>query len=437
MNLNDLMEKLNGLEEISQEEKDLLAKIAAKQEVENKESVVEKRPARKVAFIDDRREYGQTRSMTEIVSLPARLLKDEEKELVEFNDNCVIMSALLKTDPRNLKYFQQFQASNSTLKKAMDSATAAEGTEWVPALLSATLLEAYRMEAVVPSLFTEVTMPNNPYKYPYSAGLSASNFYLIGESISDSPTASPPSTMATSSVTLTAKKLKARVYFSEELTESSIVPVLPALRAELVRAMGGCVEDIVINGDTTATHQDSDVTSSQDRRKAWNGLRDLCQSGNKVDLSTFNYANHRSVVVSMAKYGLRPSELAIISGAKGINKYRGLTEVITVDKYGPQAFVLNGELAKLDGIPLVASEYVRENLNATAVYDAITTTYTESIYVNKRGFLLGNWLSPKLTFKDDAEVDQNQLIIRFYKAFQPVWTPSSTVTTIGIAYKMS
>ena len=42
-------------------------------------------------------------------------------------------------------------------------------------------------------------------------------------------------------------------------------------------------------------------------------------------------------------------------------------------------------------------------------------------------------LGVKLTYKEDAEVDQNQLIIRFYKAMGYRWTPSATVTTIGLA----
>jgi len=433
----ELTAKFEKAEELSKEEIDMLTKLNAAQEAAKATPDPEKKkePFRKIAFTDDHPKG--VRSIREIINLPARMLSDAEKEIQRWNDDIYILSTLLKTDPRNLKSWGKLATSSSALRKAMDSATAAEGSEWVPTILSAELIEKYRMVAKVSSLFRDVAMPNNPFVYPYSAGLSASDFYFVGESTSDSPTGSPTATMATSSQTLTAKKLKARVYFSEELSEGSVVPVLPALRAEMVNAMAEVVDDIDLNGDTTSTHQDSDVTSSKDRRKAWKGLRKLCPSGTKKDLSTFSYANHRTILVAMGKYGLNTSELAIIGGPKSINKYRALSEVVTVEKYGPKAVVLNGELQKLDGISMIASEYIRENLNASGVYDGTTTSYTESIYVNKRGFRHGTWLTPKLTFKEEGETDQNQLIIRFYKAFQPVWTPSSTITTIGVAYKVS
>jgi len=50
--------------------------------------------------------------------------------------------------------------------------------------------------------------------------------------------------------------------------------------------------------------------------------------------------------------------------------------VRTVDKYGQFATVLNGELGKIDGIPVIVSEKIRENLNASGVYDGTTTTKT-------------------------------------------------------------
>ncbi len=34
----------------------------------------------------------------------------------------------------------------------------------------------------------------------------------------------------------------------------------------------------------------------------------------------------------------------------------GLTQVRTLDQYGPQATILTGELAKIDGIPVIVSE---------------------------------------------------------------------------------
>jgi hypothetical protein len=92
----------------------------------------------------------------------------------------------------------------------------------------------------------------------------------------------------------------------------------------------------------------------------------------------------------MGKYGVDPNSLAWVVGISGYNQMLALSEVITVDKYGPNAVVLSGELARFDGIPVIVSEYVREDLNATGVYDGTTTGRTEVLLVRKDAFLYGD-----------------------------------------------
>ena len=433
--LEKIIEKLSKGEELTPEEKEFWTKYQAAMAPKAAPAPAPV-PVRRLDLTDGL-PGAQVRAISEIVNTPPKRLNEVERELQFFNDEAYIAATILGKNPRELKMWDGYFGRSSALRKAMDAATANEGAEWVPTLLSADFLERMRLEAKVASLFQDISMPSNPFKKPYSAGLSASDFYFVGESTSDSPTASPPSTLATGDQTLTAKKLKARVLFSDELQEDSIVPVIPHLRGELIRAGAEVVEDVVLNGDTTATHQDSDVTDSKDRRKAWNGLRDLCQSGNKADHSTFSTANYQTLLKTMGIYGINPTELVIIVGPTGYHKFRALAEVLTVDKYGPSATILNGELGKLMGSPIITSEYIRQNLNATGVYDATTMTYTIYLIVNRRGFMLGTRGGVKLTFDTDAKVDQNQLIMSFRKAFQPVWTPSSTITTIALGYKVS
>jgi hypothetical protein len=61
----------------------------------------------------------------------------------------------------------------------------------------------------------------------------------------------------------------------------------------------------------------------------------------------------------MGKYGVDPNELAHILS---INEYIDLlsdTAVFTLEKYGPNATILTGELAKVDNVPVIVSEAVR------------------------------------------------------------------------------
>lgn len=432
--MDKIFEKLLKGEELTAEEKDLLAKFQIAFGVKAPEPAA---PARKLDLVDADLRGNKTRHMTEIVRLPSRFLTDEEKELRRFADDAYIIGTLLKTSPVKLKFWQDRYGLGSALRKAMDTATATEGAEWVPTLLSADYIERFRLQAKVAALFDDIPMPSNPFKLPYAGGLSASNFYLVGQSISDSPTASPASTMATGDKTLTSQKLKARLLFSDELSEDSIIAVLPMLRNELGKGGAEAIEDVILNGDTTAVHMDSDVTDSKDRRKAWDGLRDQCPAGTKVDLGTFTYATFMTIVTAMGKYGINPTDLAIITGAVGYNKLRNLAEVTTVDKYGPSATIHNGELGKLAGAPIIVSEYIRETLNATGVYDATTMTKTVAVIVNRRCPILGTRGGVKLRFEEEGAVDQNQLTMSFRKAMQYRWTPSASITTIGLAYNIA
>jgi len=430
--LKTILEKLAKGENLKQEEIDFLTQMEAQRAAGG-----DMHPAR-VIERSDGHFASQTRNINEIVNLPARMLNEVERELQTFSDDAYIAATILKTNPRALKMWEQFNSKSSALRKALAEATANAGAEWVPTLLSADFIEKFRLEAKVAALFNDYPMPSNPYKVPYAGGLSASDFYYVGESTSDAPTASPATTMATGDQTLTAKKLKARVVFSDEINEDSIVPVIPTIRAELVRGGAECVEDVLLNGDITATHQDVDVTDSKDRRKAWSGLRKLCPTETKASLATFTAMSHiQAFITLMQKYGINPTDLAFITGGVGYSKFRALTEVITVDKYGPNAVVQTGELGKLLGTPIIVSEYIRENLNATGVYDATTMTKTQVLIVNRRGFMLGSRGTPKLTFKSEGEVDQNQLIMSFRKAFAPRWTPSATVRTIANGYNVA
>ncbi len=427
-----IIEKLEKGLELTPEEKEFLKKLglAIPQAAAPAPAPA---PVRRLELTDGTL-AGKTKHLSEIMSLPTRLLSEEERELRGLADDAYIVASILRIDPRQTKLWTSRAGLSSVLRKAMDAATSGEGSEWVPTGLSQDYIEKFRLQAKVAALFDDIAMPTNPYKLPYFGGLDASAFYLVGESTSDSPTASPATTPATGDQTLTAKKLKARVLFSDELSEDSIVPVLPVLRNDISKAGAEALEDCILNADTTATHMDSDVTDSKDRRRIWNGLRDQCPSGTKVSLSTFGITNLRSIITAMGKYGLNPADLALIVGAKGYNNLKGLTEVTTVDKYGPQATILSGELAKVDGISIITSEYIRENLNASGVYDGSTTTKSILIIVNRRGLILGTRGGVKLSFLTEAQVDQNQLIVSFRKAVAYRWTPSATVTTIGLGY---
>ena len=445
--VQELRDEISALKNTVKEQSDLLATALAEQEDKEKEVKVEAEkkakeekekkeasiPARKLDFSDT--VSRDVKGIKDIMEMPSAMLNDAEKEIREFADNAYIVATLLRTSPQNLKMWQGFKASNTALRKAMDTATASEGAEWIPTTLSTNLVEKYRLEARVPSLFTEIQMPRNPFKLP--TNLADMTFYLIPESKSDEPSKTPSTQLETGDLTLTAKKLRARSIWSEELDEESIVPMLPAVKNNIAKSAALAVEDAIINGDTTATHQDSDVTDTKDHRKIWKGLRKYAIANSySDDLSTFDKTTTLARITKLGKYGITKSELAWIAGVVSYNKGLGLDEMRTVDKYGPKATILTGEVGKLYGVPFVISEKMREDMNATGVYDGATKTYTGLLLVNKGAFVIGNRGNWRLTVDFDNDVDQYVLNVRFKKDFIPIYDESAE-HIVEYGYKIS
>ncbi len=382
-------------------------------------------------------------SMQNVVNLQKRIASpaksDLDLELQRFNDDILITAALCKRDPRSLSMYQDFLQGDSELKKALNVTNAGEGYDWVPTQFSADVMDKVRLELKVANLFQTITMPTNPYKLPVTAADAVG--YLQSESLADDSTKLRSSQPRTSNVELSAKKLAARVLFSEETNEDSIVPVLPWLKNNVVIAIATAKEKALINGDTDATHQDSNVTLAYDAQKAWDGLRKICQSGAKVDISTFNADNLRSVRKAMGVYGVDPRKLAHITGISGYIQALGLKDnqnnpmVTTIDKYGPNATIITGELAKFDGSPIIVSEYVYQNLNASAVYDGVTTTKTIWIIVYTPAFVLGD--RRKVTVKTgvNIETDQQILVCTDRSDFHPFF--ATTELMVGIGYNLA
>jgi len=355
-------------------------------------------------------------------------------ELLRKADDLYICSTLLKCDPRDLKLWQTYKAEISELRKALDTETAGEGAEWIPTEFSREIIERVRLQLKVAALHPRIDMPTNPYKLPVAGADAVA--YLVPEALEDEAVKIKASTPGTKVVTLYAKKLGARTIFSEELSEDAIVPILPYIKDQIVTALATAQETATINGDTSATHLDADVTSSWDARKAWDGYRKLTLPEAKLDLSTFNTSNLRALRAKLGKYGVDPAKLAWVCSISVYNKFLSLDEVITVDKYGPNATILRGELAKLDNIPVIVSEYVREDLNASGVYDGTTTDRTIVLLVYRPGFIYGDRRKATLRTKEDIETDQTIVVSTQRLAFEDVHD-ASTETLVALGYNIA
>lgn len=364
-------------------------------------------------------------------SLIIKSSRDEGiKEIQRASDDLYLTALLLKRDPRSLRLYKRFKQTTqvSELAKAMNTST---NSEFIPTNFSAELIDKLNLQLKVAALHPVVVMPTDPYKLPRKTTRSTA---ILGAEATETS----ESTIGSGNTTLDAKTLITRIDVSYEMEEDSIVPVLPMIKDDIVFALATAIEDADINGDTTGTHQDSDVTASTDARKAWKGYRKHALSAAKYSFSNgvATDTKMRAIRALMGIYGIDPLQLAWIVGSTQYQKMLTFDDFRTMDKYGANAVVMTGELGKFDGIPVIVSEKIRENLNASGVYDASTTDRTVCLLVRKDGFVHGDRRSVTVEMDTRPEYQKKILVASVRKAFIPRYV-ETTEKIVGVGYNIA
>lgn len=285
--------------------------------------------------------------------------------------------------------------------RALDVDTSAEGGTWVPTGIGSMLHERVRAAGRVSALFSRIDLPTNPWKWPVEGADATA--YRVAEPTGDTETKVAASTPGTIAATFDAEIFGARTLFSRSLEADSALAILPYATQKLVQAFVDAEEKAILDGDTASTHQDADVEAigDTDPRTAWDGLRKKAIAQTVVTATSTTAANLGLLRAGMGKWGLNPTDLAFIVGVSAMHDILADSNVLTVDKMGPNATILNGQIASIHGVPIVVSEHVRENLNASGVQDGITATKTYNLCVNRNEWAMGQRMAL------DVEVDDS------------------------------
>jgi HK97 family phage major capsid protein len=332
----------------------------------------------------------------------------------------------------------QFRDEWNHVLRAMDIDTAAEGTEWVPTGIGATLHESVRASGKVAPLFDVIQLPSNPWKMPIEgADLTA---YRVAEPTSDTASKVTASTAGTVAATFDAEIFGARTLWSKGLDADSAIAIAPYAQKKIVRAFANAREMAILDGDTDGTHQDTDVQAlgATDARSAWDGLRKKALAQTVVTATTSSVANLLAIRKGMLKWGVNPSDLAYIVSVSAVHTLLADTNLLTVDKFGPNATILNGQIGSIAGVPVIVSEFVREDLNASGVDDAITATKTYNLCVNRSEWALGARMALDVKTSDELYLETFQRVaVAFSREdFQHIGSAATNDDT-AIAYNVT
>lgn len=256
------------------------------------------------------------------------------------------------------------------------------GAEWIPddyVPVLETYIKGARFGAS--GLVPELAVGRDTTILPYLT--SGYVPYVRAKASGDDPAQYRASSLATDSRSITVKTLAVRAQVDDEASEDAYAFLASQIFAEAAYALASAEEDAMINGDTTATHQDAIASwtaggewaaspggGSDDHRRLVIGLRARAADiSNTVDRSTTSFATFMADRASLAGPKAGPMDTVCVAGGYVLAAILGtITEVKTRDVYGPQATVVTGELMRLGGTPLIESAFMTRDLASSGLY---------------------------------------------------------------------
>jgi len=351
---------------------------------------------------------------------------------------------------KTLKVWREYERASWEVQRVagINESNATEGKNWVPFVLSAQMLDIVQMQLRVAALFPQLTMTSKTLDWPVLGGDVTA--YKQGEATTDAASGITASAPVFNLPRWTAVKAACRVFCSTEATEDIIIPVVPFILGNIAKVLARGIEDCIVNGQDTAldgTNLDTLAAFNTSIRTLWHGLRyRALKPGTytpRVSMAgAFDAKKILDVQLAMREYGAIPSDGAIITGYKGFKAMLADANVITMDKFGPRATILNGQIADLWGSPVILSEFVPIT-NASGIVDTTTANNTKGsmLYVYRPGWGLGQRRGITVRGSAERHIEADQLVYvgTWRGDYQPFYGAPTDTTgmTVGYLYNIT
>ena len=363
-------------------------------------------------YVDGNQVRWTTKTLSNGVVLPGLLDDDRtvcewQRELRHLNEQRSFVKMIRKgghSPISDARIAHHMKSAPESIKRTIFGDSAGKGGEWVPDVLTTELkMELYAARRVE-ALFESFNMTNKNMLIPFLT--LASTPYIKSVPTSADPSKFTATVDTSAQRTIEATSMATRCQVDEDMAEDAVIEMIPTVRRSIVASLTDYMEDSILNGDT-GTHQDNDlanwnprsrwggtVGTSADHRRAFVGLRarafDVSNTTDQSGAKT--YAGFLAARATLdSPHGVSGDLVAIVTPEYYATTLLGLDEVVTVDKMGAQATVLTGQLASLGGVPIIVSEFLTTDLNASGLYDHSTKSYGSMLILNRSRFMVGNY----------------------------------------------
>lgn len=301
----------------------------------------------------------------------------------------------------------KFELTNAYQRaiRAMDTAESGYGSQLIGAQYVGELWDAPRKLGRIFPLIDSFEMAHPTAYLPVEVDIP--EMLYVSENTANN--SSEYTTVKTGSqrVSVSASKFVIHQMWSGEMEEDSIIPFVPFLRRQAALSVAHYADSLVLNGDTTNAGtgninlDDADPADTK-HYLAFDGIRHawiVDNTGNGADaagaVTLAGLNNLRALMIDSTRlvdwgHPIDASDLVYVSDPYTADKLAMIDEYLTVDKYGPNATVHNGEVGRILGHPHVSSIA----MSKTEADGKVSTTGGNNVKgqvtaFNRRGFKVG------------------------------------------------
>ena len=239
------------------------------------------------------------------------------------------------------------------------------------------------------------------------------------------------SSSGTGKVAMDPKPFACGVDVDRDADDDAVLSMMMEVRADIAAAMTLALDDAMINGDTTSPHGDD----GSGALASWNpeGVFNLTGAGGALDhRRMFLGLRHRALkmttsacldlagVVTFPKIqelrgkmtggrGMNAARTAIVTDFLTIVKHLStLAEVVTLEKFGPNATILTGQVVALGGCPVIRTPFMGRSgantgsFNTSGVFATSSVTKAAILLADLDAYIVGT--RKGITLESDTSI---------------------------------
>lgn len=315
-----------------------------------------------------------------------------------------LMTKLMRPSANDIMATSIFKNHLGAMLKAFN---VTDFATWIPDVHARFYFEEYEIAALIPDLFDQLPMDSA------SVNIEGALGYLFGLLETDTATFAEQSNTS-AEFNVVSRNNVVHTKITEDLNQDSAPAIIDKLRKEVVAGIARSEERAILNGDTTGTHMDADVTAATDFRKAFKGLRKLALD-NSANGSVVNHGGDApsklmfaNMFNAMGKYTDDVSDLAWLLPVSVANAVitGAIPELFTAFAFGGPASNRTGQMPPIFGVEGYKSQWQRQDLHETGVYTIAAQTKCSPLLVKKSRIMrfqrapIRVWAAPSLPSSD-------------------------------------